>query len=103
MTLSSALVGALKSFNEMDPMARSGMLPVADGLDFLNRVMSSPSDQTRVSAGGSPPAQREIELSSKTKRQMVEASGGDSIQNAKDGSIRLFAAGNGSELNECPH
>jgi len=82
MTLSSALLGALKSFNEMDPMARSGMLPVADGLDFLNRVMSSPSDQTRVSAGGSSPAQREIELSSKTKRQMVEAAG-DSIQNAK--------------------
>ena len=63
-------------------MTRSGMLPIADGLDFLNRVTSSPSNQTAVGAGGSSPAQRQIELASRTKGQMIEAAG-DSIENAK--------------------
>jgi hypothetical protein len=81
MTLSSALVGALKSFNEMDPMTRSGILPIADGLDFLNRAMSSPSNQTRAAAQESSSARRELELS-KRKGQMIEAAG-DLMENAK--------------------
>lgn len=69
MTLSSALVGALKSFNEMDPMTRAGMFPITDGAGFLNRIASSPAPQR---TGGSL----------QTKREIVEAAG-DSIQNAK--------------------
>lgn len=83
MTLASALVGALRSFNNMDPMTRSGMFPIVDGVDFLDRVMSSSPNQTpALEAAGSSPSQKEVELSSKTKRDIVEEAG-DSIQNAR--------------------
>lgn len=81
MTLSSALVGALRSFNRMDPLARAGMLPIADGADFVKRVMSSPSNQSQAPAGsGSPPL--DGAAVSQTHRELVEEAG-DSIQNAK--------------------
>ena len=81
MTLSSALVGALRSFNRMDPMARAGMLPIADGSDFVKRVMSSPSNQSQAPAGsGSPPL--DGAAVSQTQRELVEEAG-ESIQKAK--------------------
>ena len=76
MTLSSALVGALKSFNERDPLTRAGMLPITDGVGFLNRVTSSsrPVSDSPLERGG--PRLQESE------RELVEQAG-DSIQNAK--------------------
>lgn len=66
----------------MDPMTRAGMLPIVDGVAFLNRVMSSPSNRSRtVSETGSAPPE-EDGISSQTKRELVEQAG-DSIQNAK--------------------
>ena len=83
MTLSSALVGALRSFNGMDPMTRCGMLPMMDGSDFLQRVMSAPPNQTpALEAAGSSPSPKEAELSARTKREIIEEAG-DSIQNAR--------------------
>ena len=83
MTLASALVGALRSFNNMDPTTRSGMLPIVDGVDFLDRVMSSSPNQTpALKAARSSPSQKEAELSSTTKRDIVEEAG-DSIQKAR--------------------
>ena len=83
MTLSSALVGALRSFNGMDPVTRCGMLPVVDGADFLNRVMSSSPNQTpALEAAESSPSPKEAELSARTKREIIEEAG-DSIQNAR--------------------
>lgn len=55
-------------------MTRAGMLPIVDGTDFLNRVMSSPSNRSRTVAETSSPPE--------TKRELVEQAG-DSIQNAK--------------------
>jgi hypothetical protein len=80
MTLSSALVGALRSFNRMDPMARAGMLPIADGSDFVKRVMSSPSNQSQAPAGSGSPL--DGAAVSQTQRELVEEAGG-SIQKAK--------------------
>lgn len=82
MTLSSALVGALRSFNKMDPMTRSGLLPIVDGADFLHGVMSSRSNQPRAVAGSNLPAPEEASMSSQSKRGLVEGAG-DSIRNAK--------------------
>ncbi len=70
MTLSSELVGALKSFNEMDPATRTGMLPITDGARFLNRVVSSPPDQAPAPAGRSSP-------------EKAAGGAGDFIENAK--------------------
>jgi hypothetical protein len=83
MTLSPALVGALRSFNTMDPMTRCGMLPMVDGADFLQRVMSSsPNPTPALEAAGSSPSPKEAELSARTKREIIEETG-DSIQNAR--------------------
>ena len=43
--LSPSLVGTLRTFNQMDPVTRSGMLPVRDGRAFGAKVrtMTSPS------------------------------------------------------------
>ena len=38
MTLSPSLVGTLQAFNQMDPVARSGVLPVRDGAAFREIV-----------------------------------------------------------------
>ena len=68
----------------MDPMTRSGMLPIVDGVDFLGRVMSSPPNHTPAleAAGGSPP-QKDSELPSKTKLPNAIVEGAeDAIQNA---------------------
>jgi hypothetical protein len=70
MTLSSELVGALKSFNERDPLARAGMFPITDGTGFLNRVML-PTNQPEVAGS-----------SEETPRNLAEEAS-DSIQNAK--------------------
>lgn len=66
----------------MDPVTRAGMLPVVDGVDFVNRAVSSPSNRSRIvaEAGSAPP--EEAGISSQTKRELVEQAG-DSIQNAK--------------------
>ena len=82
MTLTSALVGALRSFNGMDPMTRCGMLPLVDGADFLQRVSSSPNPTPALEAAGSSPSPKEAELSARTKREIIEETG-DSIQNAR--------------------
>ena len=82
MTLSSALVGALKSFNERDPMTRSGMLPVTDGLAFLNRAVSPPSDQSPAVPGRGSLPRGETEVASQAKRELIEGAS-DSLQKAK--------------------
>lgn len=83
MMLSPALVGALRSFNGMDPMTRCGMLPMVDGAGLLNRVMSSsPNPTPALEAAGSSPSPKEAELSARTKREIIEEAG-DSIQNAR--------------------
>lgn len=81
MTLSSSLVGALRSFNRMDPMTRAGMLPIADGLDFVKRAISSPSNQSQAVAGRTSPLPEEAGTS-QTQREFVEEAG-ESIQSAK--------------------
>ncbi|ODU25369.1 MAG: hypothetical protein ABS95_00160 [Verrucomicrobia bacterium SCN 57-15] len=81
MTLSSALVGALKSFNERDPLTRAGMLPITDGADFLNRVVSS-KQLRAVSGDGSPPLAQAGPPLQETQRDLVEGTS-ESIQNAK--------------------
>ena len=48
MTLSPALVGTLRTFNQMDPVARSGMLPVRDGTAFEKEVRRIPTPPVRL-------------------------------------------------------
>jgi len=43
--LSSSLVGTLRTFNQMDPATRSGMLPVRDGTAFGAKVLTMPPPQ----------------------------------------------------------
>jgi hypothetical protein len=45
MMLSPSLVGTLRTFNQMDPAARSGMLPVRDGAAFAEKVLTMPPSQ----------------------------------------------------------
>ena len=68
----------------MDPMTRSGMLPIVDGVDFLGRVMSSPPNHTPApEAPGSSPPQKDAELPARTKLPNAIVEGAeDSIQNA---------------------
>ena len=40
MMLSPSLVGTLRTFNQMDPATRSGMLPVRDGRAFGAKVLT---------------------------------------------------------------
>jgi len=40
MMLSPSLVGTLRTFNQMDPATRSGMLPVRDGTAFGAKVLT---------------------------------------------------------------
>jgi len=40
MLLSPSLVGTLRTFNQMDPATRSGMLPVRDGRAFGAKVLT---------------------------------------------------------------
>lgn len=83
MTLSSALVGALKSFNERDPLTRAGMLPITDGADFLNRVMSSPENHVPAVTGSSSSLPGRAGMPSPgIKRDLAEGVS-ESIQNAK--------------------
>jgi hypothetical protein len=42
MMLSPSLVGTLRTFNQMDPATRSGMLPVRDGTAFGAKVLTTP-------------------------------------------------------------
>jgi hypothetical protein len=52
MMLSPSLVGALRTFNQMDPATRSGMLPVRDGAAFGQKVLTmSPPQAHPVSTG----------------------------------------------------
>ncbi len=80
MTLSSVLVGALKSFNEKDPMTRVGTLPITDGASFLSRNISSPPDKSAHLGRNS--VRKEADPSSDAEREFVERAG-DSIQNGK--------------------
>ena len=50
MTLSPALVGTLRTFNQMDPVARSGMLPVRDGTAFEKEVRRIPTPPARLAS-----------------------------------------------------
>ena len=50
MTLSPALVGTLRSFNQMDPVARSGMLPVREGTAFEKEVRRIPPPPARLAS-----------------------------------------------------
>ena len=43
--LSPSLVGTLRTFNQMDPTTRSGMLPVRDGAAFGEKVLTMPPRQ----------------------------------------------------------
>ncbi len=54
MTLSPSLVGSLQAFNQMDPVARSGVLPVRDGAAFREIVRAmSPREAPPVRAEAS--------------------------------------------------
>jgi len=50
MTLSPALVGTLRTFNQMDPVARSGLLPVRDGTAFEKEVRRIPTPPARLAS-----------------------------------------------------
>ena len=52
MMLSPSLVGTLRTFNQMDPATRSGMLPVRDGAAFGEKVLTMPPPQAHSSADG---------------------------------------------------
>src|ERR1035437_7202073 len=54
MMLSPSLVGTLRTFNQMDPAARSGMLPVRDGAAFAEKVLTMSPSQTGRAPGGTP-------------------------------------------------
>lgn len=83
MTLSSALVGALKSFNERDPLTRAAMFPITDGADFLNRVISSPANHAPAVTGSSSSLPGRAGMPSPgIKRDLAEGVS-ESIQNAK--------------------
>jgi hypothetical protein len=45
MMLSRSLVGTLRTFNQMDPATRSGMLPVRDGAAFGQKVLTTTPPQ----------------------------------------------------------
>jgi hypothetical protein len=52
MMLSRSLVGALRTFNQMDPATRSGMLPVRDGAAFAEKVLAMPPSQAHPAPTG---------------------------------------------------
>jgi hypothetical protein len=52
MMLSPSLVGTLRTFNQMDPATRSGMLPVRDGAAFGEKVLTMPPRQAHPAARG---------------------------------------------------
>jgi hypothetical protein len=52
MMLSPSLVGTLRTFNQMDPATRSGMLPLRDGTAFGTKVLTmTPPQAHPVPAG----------------------------------------------------
>jgi hypothetical protein len=51
MMLSPSLVGTLRTFNQMDPATRSGMLPVRDGTPFGAKVLTMTPPQAHPPAG----------------------------------------------------
>ena len=52
MMLSPSLVGTLRTFNQMDPATRSGMLPVRDGAAFAEKVLTMPPPQAHPAPRG---------------------------------------------------
>ena len=52
MMLSPSLVGTLRTFNQMDPATRSGMLPVRDGAAFAEKVLAMPPPQAHPAPTG---------------------------------------------------
>ena len=54
--LSPSLVGMLRTFNQMDPATRSGMLPVRDGTAFGAKVLTmTPPPEHPAPAGPASP------------------------------------------------
>ena len=52
MMLSPSLVGTLRTFNQMDPATRSGMLPVRDGTAFGAKVLTMTPPQAHPAPTG---------------------------------------------------
>ena len=52
MMLSPSLVGTLRTFNQMDPATRSGMLPVRDGAAFGEKVLTMTPPQAHPAPAG---------------------------------------------------
>jgi len=52
MMLSPSLVGTLRTFNQMDPATRSGMLPVRDGRAFGAKVLTMTPPQAHPAPAG---------------------------------------------------
>ena len=52
MMLSPSLVGTLRTFNQMDPATRSGMLPVRDGRAFGAKVLTMTPPPEHPAPGG---------------------------------------------------
>jgi hypothetical protein len=52
MMLSPSLVGTLRTFNQMDPATRSGMLPVRDGTAFGAKVLAMTPPQAHPAPAG---------------------------------------------------
>jgi len=52
MMLSPSLVGTLRTFNQMDPATRSGMLPVRDGTAFGAKVLTMTPPQAHPPPAG---------------------------------------------------
>ena len=52
MILSPSLVGTLRTFNQMDPATRSGMLPVRDGAAFGAKVLTMTPPQAHPAPTG---------------------------------------------------
>ena len=50
--LSPSLVGTLRTFNQMDPVTRSGMLPVRDGVVFEAKVRTMTPPRAHPAPGG---------------------------------------------------
>jgi hypothetical protein len=60
MMLSPSLVGTLRTFNQMDPATRSGMLPVRDGAAFAEKVLTMPAPQAQPAPAGTTRLQESV-------------------------------------------